>query len=173
MSTPLGHRIYLGPKGMGDNSMFGKRMAPEAVEVPIRETRVIRRRLNCLNPRVHTAKTSGRVERLRPGVLRILELKNKLRKRHRRGLDGNEPSQGPERGAYLTLTPSITDRKAGLPTGREPYGDGDPIVVAGVTPRHGEWESHLQGEVGQVRHGFPRPTGMRNAEHPQVAGNLS
>jgi group II intron reverse transcriptase/maturase len=41
-----------------------------------------------------------------------------------------------------------------LPTGREPYGDGDPIVVAGVTPRHGEWESYSQGEVGQVQKGF-------------------
>ena len=26
------------------------------------------------------------------------------------------------------------DRTAGSPTGREPYGDGDPIVVGGVTP---------------------------------------
>ena len=56
MSTPLGHRIYLGPKGMGDNSMFGKRMVSEAVEGPIRKTRVTRRRLNCLNSRVHKSK---------------------------------------------------------------------------------------------------------------------
>jgi hypothetical protein len=120
MSTPLGHRIYLGPKGMGDNSMFGKRMALEAVEVPIRETRVTWRKLNCLNPRVHTAKTSGRVERLRPGVLRILELMIKLRERHRRGLDGNEPSQGPERDAYITLTPSITTGRRDCLRGASP-----------------------------------------------------
>jgi len=64
MSIPLGQRTYLRPKGMGNNSMFGKRMVPEAVKEPIRMTRVTRRRLDCLNPRVHTVKTSGRVERL-------------------------------------------------------------------------------------------------------------
>jgi hypothetical protein len=31
MSMPLGHRTYLGPKGKGENSMFGKRMCSEAV----------------------------------------------------------------------------------------------------------------------------------------------
>ena len=35
------------------------------------------------------------------------------------------------------------ERNMGSPTGRETYGDGDPIVV-------GERESRLQGEVGQV-----------------------
>lgn len=43
------------------------------------------------------------------------------------------------------------DRTAGSPTGREPYGDGDPIVVGGVTTTHGGWESQLQGEGGQER----------------------
>ncbi len=32
MSTPMGRRTCLGPKGMGDNSMFGKRMSREAVK---------------------------------------------------------------------------------------------------------------------------------------------
>jgi len=32
MSIPMGRRTYLGPKGMGDKSMFGKRMSREAVE---------------------------------------------------------------------------------------------------------------------------------------------
>jgi hypothetical protein len=43
----------------------------------------------------------------------------------------------------------IRDRTAGSPKGREPYGDGDPIVVGGVTPTHGGWESQLQGKGGQ------------------------
>jgi hypothetical protein len=108
MSAPLGHRIYLGPKGMGDNSMFGKRMVPEAVEGPIRETRVTRRRLDCLNPRVHAVRTSGRVERLQPrlslGCRSIgIGFGNDIAK----GLGGSEPPQGPERGAYITLTTSI------------------------------------------------------------------
>jgi hypothetical protein len=174
MSTPLGHRIYLGSKGMGDNSTFGKRMVPEAVEGPIRETRVTWRRLDCLNPRVHTVKTSGWAERLQPQLFfecwrREIGSSNDIVE----GMGGNESPQGPERGRLHHSENVHHDRKAGLPTGREPYGDGDPIVVAGVTPRHGEWESHSQGEVGQVQKGFPRPTGMRNAEYPQVAGNLS
>ncbi len=38
----------------------------------------------------------------------------------------------------------------GSPTGRESYGDGGPVVVAGVTPGQGGRESRLQGEGGQV-----------------------
>jgi hypothetical protein len=34
--------------------------------------------------------------------------------------------------------------------GREPYGDGEPVVVAGVTPRQGDRESRPQGEAAQV-----------------------
>lgn len=40
------------------------------------------------------------------------------------------------------------DRTAGSPTGREPYGDGNPIVVGGVTTTYGDWESQSQGEGG-------------------------
>ena len=38
----------------------------------------------------------------------------------------------------------------GSPTGREPYGDGVLVVVAGVTPRQGKRESRVQGEGEQV-----------------------
>ena len=38
----------------------------------------------------------------------------------------------------------------GSPTGRESYGDGGPVVVAGVTPGQGGRESRPQGEGGQV-----------------------
>ena len=38
------------------------------------------------------------------------------------------------------------DRTAGSPTGREPYGDGNSIVVGGVTTTQGGWESQPQGE---------------------------
>jgi hypothetical protein len=41
------------------------------------------------------------------------------------------------------------DRTMGLPTCREAYGNGDPIVVGGVTPTHGKRENRLQGEGGQ------------------------
>ena len=44
----------------------------------------------------------------------------------------------------------VTGTNVGSPTGREPYGDGDLVVVAGVTPGRGGRESRLQGEGGQV-----------------------
>jgi hypothetical protein len=34
----------------------------------------------------------------------------------------------------------------GSPKGREPYGDGAPIVLVGVTTDQGGWESQPQGE---------------------------
>ena len=34
--------------------------------------------------------------------------------------------------------------------GREPYGDTGSVLVAGVTPRQGGWESRPQGEGGQA-----------------------
>jgi hypothetical protein len=43
----------------------------------------------------------------------------------------------------------IHDRTTGSPTGREPHGDGAPILVDGVTTIHGGWESQPQGEGGQ------------------------
>jgi hypothetical protein len=121
MSTPLGHRIYLGPKGMGDNSMFGKRMVPEAVEGPIRETRVTWRRLDCLNPRVHTVKTSGWAERLQPQLFfecwrREIGSSNDIVE----GMGGNESPQGPERGAYITLITSITTGRRDCLRGSSP-----------------------------------------------------
>jgi hypothetical protein len=40
----------------------------------------------------------------------------------------------------------IHERTAGLPTGREPYGNGNSIVVGGVTSTHGGRENRPQGE---------------------------
>ena len=61
----------------------------------------------------------------------------------------NEGIQGDEWDAYVTLT-RTTRTNVGSPTGRESYGDGGPVVVAGVTPRQGGRESRPQGEGGQV-----------------------
>jgi len=43
-----------------------------------------------------------------------------------------------------------TKTNAGSPTGREPYGDGVPIVVVGATSHQGGRESRPQGEGAQV-----------------------
>lgn len=61
----------------------------------------------------------------------------------------SEDIQGDEWGAYVTLL-RTTGTNAGSPTGRESYGDGGLVVVAGVTTCQGGRESRLQGEGGQV-----------------------
>jgi hypothetical protein len=50
----------------------------------------------------------------------------------------------------LTILNVIYDHTAGLPTGCEPYGNGDPIVAVGVTPPPGRLAiNQLQGQGGQ------------------------
>src|SRR5438034_5941367 len=61
----------------------------------------------------------------------------------------NEGIQGDELGAYVTLG-RTTRTNAGSPAGREPQGDGVPIVVVGVTTHQGGRESRLQGQGAQV-----------------------
>ena len=58
----------------------------------------------------------------------------------------------------------ICDRTTGSPKGRESYGDGGSIVVVGVAPHQGGWESQLQGEGNQESIACPNVRGMRNAE---------
>ena len=41
------------------------------------------------------------------------------------------------------------DRNAGWPTGRKAQGHGVSIVLVGVMPHHGAWESQVQGKGGQ------------------------
>ena len=61
----------------------------------------------------------------------------------------SEGIQGDEWDAYVTLS-RATRTNVGSPTERELYGDGGPVVVAGVTPGQGGRESRPQGEGGQV-----------------------
>src|SRR5215813_5395634 len=57
--------------------------------------------------------------------------------------------QGDEWGAYVTLG-RTTRTNAGSLGGREPQGDGVPIVAVGVTTHQGGRESRLQGKGAQV-----------------------
>jgi hypothetical protein len=61
----------------------------------------------------------------------------------------SEGIEGDEWDAYLTLERTAVTN-VGSPTGRESYGDGGLVVVAGVTPGQGGRESRPQGEGGQV-----------------------
>ena len=71
-----------------------------------------------------------------------------------RGALPSEGNQGDEWDAYVVLG-RITGTNAGSPAGREPHGDGVPIVVVRVTPHQGGRESRPQGEGAQVT-GHPR-----------------
>ena len=66
----------------------------------------------------------------------------------------------------------MTRTNVGSPKGREPYGDGGPIVVVGITPYQGGRESRLQGQGGQVIGYSNNPGGLRNAERRTVLGVL-
>jgi hypothetical protein len=61
----------------------------------------------------------------------------------------NEGIEGDEWDAYVALG-RMTRMNVGSPNGREPYGDGGLVVVAGVTTGRGGRESRPQGEGGQV-----------------------
>jgi len=61
----------------------------------------------------------------------------------------SEGIEGDEWDAYVTLL-RTTRTNVGSPTGREPYGDGVPVVVAGVTTGQGGRESRPQGKGAQV-----------------------
>src|SRR5205823_8211475 len=59
----------------------------------------------------------------------------------------SEGIQGDEWDAYVTLS-RTTKTNAGSSNGREPYGDGGLVVVAGVTTGQGGRESRLHGRRG-------------------------
>src|SRR5512143_4110135 len=61
----------------------------------------------------------------------------------------SEGIKGDEWAAYVVLL-CTTGTNAGSPVGREPHGDGAPVVVAGVTTGQGGRESRLQGQGAQV-----------------------
>jgi len=67
----------------------------------------------------------------------------------RHGHNSGEYLKGTERSTYSALGRRLCEN-VGWPTGREPYGHGVPVVVAGVTTCQGGRESRLQGEAAQV-----------------------
>ena len=66
-----------------------------------------------------------------------------------RGATPSEGVEGDEWAAYVTL-PRTTRTNAGSPVGRESYGDGGLVVVAGVTTGQGDGNADSQGEGAQV-----------------------
>ena len=66
-----------------------------------------------------------------------------------RGAMPSEGIKGDEWGAYVTLG-RTTRTNVGSPAGREPNGDGVPVVVVGATTHRGGRESRPQGQGAQV-----------------------
>ena len=68
----------------------------------------------------------------------------------------SEGIQGDEWGTYVALA-RATGTNVGSPTGREPHGDGVPVVVAGATTGQGGRESRPQGEVAPSNSALDHP----------------
>jgi hypothetical protein len=120
------------------------------MEAACRGTRVIWRRLDCLNP--NPQEMEGRIRRKSTPEADAALCSGFVPwsgQPPERGAMPSEGIQGDEWDAYVTLS-RTTRTNMGSPTGRESYGDGGPVVVAGVTPGQGGRESRQQGEGGQV-----------------------
>jgi hypothetical protein len=101
---------------------------PKAFRALPRKTRVIWRELDCPNPKFQ--RCNGTPAATTP-VHGAIDNRRAVASRQRpsdRWAMKNDFIQGTEWGAYVTLVRSAT-RNAGSPTGREPYGDGVPIVA--------------------------------------------
>jgi len=129
-------------KTKGKYSTTGKRLMGEVAYPMLRKTRSVWLKLDCLNLSFHgvnvPAEDTATVVLLPPmsglfGCPVNASRRHGMPTRHFKGAN-EEPNQT----YYVQLA-----RNAGSPTGRESYGDGDPIVVRGR-------ESLLHGEGGQV-----------------------
>jgi|GEM_PF-2531629 len=129
-------------KTKGKYSTSGKRLMGEIVYPMLRKTRSVRLKLDCLNSSFQGVMAPQRIQRLKSSCRCIPEFfgcsgnipaRHRMPTRHFKGAKGE-----PNPTYYVQLA-----RNAGSSKGREPYGDGAPIVVRGR-------ESRLHGEGGQV-----------------------
>ena len=146
----LGPMAHLDPKGEGDSSMSLKRRPCSGVgggaswdprdmaKAGLPESQ------SPVDGRSHPSETGARSRRRAlPGFSAMTWAPSE------RGAMPSEGVEGDEWDAYLTLSRTARTN-VGSPTGRESYGDGGPVVVAGVTTGQGVRESRTQGEGGQV-----------------------
>jgi hypothetical protein len=121
MSTPMGHRTYLGPKGKGESSMFGKRKMLEAVYGIDPQGPSDMAKATLLEPqdpmsKEHLAGYNGcnpgcpLDTRVRKQVWQRTSLRDRVVVNHRKGL----------KRAPKSLYHIHHVRKAGSPKGREP-----------------------------------------------------
>lgn len=147
-------QLTLRRKPMGTIACWKSRHCLKACRERRGKTCVIRRMLYCVN---------FSVQRCKPHIPR-----NHAWRGHRltaayvvtagtlgRRAEANEASQGYERSAYVTLV-QLTSENMRSPKGREPYGDGVPVVVR-------DRESRSHGEGGQVSSECQHKGGTRDA----------
>ena len=146
----LGLMAYLDPKGEGDKSMPGKQRSCPGVRaraaagpVEYGESWIARSQISSRCKPPSTGKTSEPV----PCPASV----SRIRRRNLRGT-GRCPVRAFKEMSWPPTFRSTrtTGTNAGSPTGRESYGDGGPVVVAGVTTCQGGRESRLQGQGAQV-----------------------
>jgi hypothetical protein len=115
-----------------------------------RGTRVIWRKLDCLNPNLQTTQRSVRRKDTRNRRHALRRGDTKPDAPSGRGALPSEGNQGDEWDAYVTLDTYDRDEHGINPPGASLGGDGVPIVVVGATTHQGGRESRPQGEGAQV-----------------------
>ncbi len=65
------------------------------------------------------------------------------------------------------------DRNSGSPTRGNPHGDGASIVLVGVTPYQGAWESQVQGKGRQALQRVREGVKARDANYQHHPGTHS
>ena len=151
----LGPMAYPNPKGERDNSMPAKRRSGPGVRAGVsRDPRDMAKARLPDSPVSRRRKGASAGKTPETGATLCDGIPLVPTQPSERGALPSEGNQGDERDAYVTLG-RMTGTNAGSPAGREPYGDGGPIVVVRVTPRQGGRESRPQGEGAQVA-GYPK-----------------
>ena len=151
----LGPMTYPDPKGERNNSMPGRRRSCLGVRVTRRGTRVIWRKAGLPKSQSPDDETRRPPERHmlpapRSATTSFAGCRN-LRSVERSPVRGIKEMSGTP-----TSRSDVQQRRTrDQPSGREPQGDGVPIVVVGVAPHQGGRESRPQGEGAQVA-GCPR-----------------
>ncbi len=137
-------------KGERDNSMPLKRWSAEASGLGCRGTRVIWRKLDCLNPNLQTMQRSvcrkdacdrhHALRRLSSLAVATFGVWRRCPVRAIKEMSGTPTSRSDVQ----------QGRTRDQSSGREPQGDGVLVVVVGVASHQGGRESRPQGEGAQV-----------------------
>jgi len=146
----LGLMAHPDPKGGGNKSMPGKRRSGSSVrdDVPRDPRDKAKAGLPDI-PISRRCKETSAGKALGTGATFCVGIVEGPMHPSERGAMPSEGIEGDEWDAYVTLL-RTTRTNVGSPTGCEPYGDGVPVVVVGVTTHQGGRESRPQGKGAQV-----------------------